>query len=130
MSHIFKFEFYQGNIIRDGISSNKTLTAIEKASWDEEMIREVSLSNTTNATNIICPKYNNYTISGSYSSTQIQYLQVVLRRCVNGTSNVTWADINEIQNKLNDGRINLIIMNSYVDFDDYENVVKTYPDES
>ena len=99
-------------------------------SWDEEAVREVSLSSNTDATNIICPMYDNYTLSGSYSSTQIQYLQIVMSRCENGTSNVTWADINQIQNKLNDGRIYLIIMNSYVDFDDYENVVKTYPDES
>ena len=35
----------------------------------------------------------------------------------------------EIDGMMNNGRISFVIINSYVDFDDYENVIKTYTDD-
>ena len=68
-------------------------------------------------------------MSGNYGSETFYYLSIRIQKCNNSTSNNTCATDLEIQTYLEAARVSIVIYNSYVDFDDYENPVKTFYDD-
>ena len=133
---LFKDESYftvsiiQVTYVRDELSIDKTnLTFLETAEWDLQIINTEALGFRGNNSATIWPKHNDYQISGSHSSKKFEIVTIDLIKWVNSTtSNVTWATNEEIEEKMNAGQINVAILNSYMDFDDYDTVIKSYID--
>ena len=124
----FKIEIYQGVTNRDGLVAHYNPTEIGTSIWDSEFIELASISNAADASATICPTVNNYNFSGTHASETFEFLTIYLQRW-SSYDNVTWASDAEIDARMNGGRLNVVIINSYVDFDDYDQVVKTYVDE-
>ena len=68
-------------------------------------------------------------MQGAYSSTNFKYLNFSIVRCSPDLGHQNCKSSQEIDKKLAGGRFVVAILNSYVDFEDYENVIKTYIDE-
>ena len=80
-------------------------------------------------TAILCPKHNDYTLQGAYSSNELKFLNISVVKCSPLLGHENCATSQEIDIKLSTGRIVVVLQNSYVDFEDYENVIKTYVDD-
>ena len=78
---IFKVEMFQGISHRYGHLENLTLLPLETQNCDSdtyEQILDVAVGEPSIAR---CPKYDNYTLSGTYVSETFKYLYVTVRKC-------------------------------------------------
>ena len=124
----FRFVVVQGNVSRDGLSLDFNGYVVETKEWDSEILQYVTQKEGDDPSATRCLKHENYTMSGAYASKNYEYLSVNVWRC-SPLDNITWASDAEIDANLNGGRLNFVFLNSYVDFDDYDTVIKTYSDE-
>ena len=126
----YRIEMYQGINSRVGHLVNYTLTPLETKFWDHQTLERIDdiISEENRITR--CPKHDNYTLSGTYISDTVKYLYILVRKCTPLLGDTNWVSDDEIDRRMEGGMFSLTIINSYVDFDDYENVVKTFNDES
>lgn len=127
----FRFELYQLNYTRSGISYNLGFSRLETKVWDNEYFNTNNLGAFSGSENIFCLKNNNYFLKGNSAASEYDLVAIRLIRW--NTSDITnpsatWASDADIDYLLRFGRIVFIIQNKYVDFQDYNNVIKTYAD--
>ena len=78
----------------------------------------------------LCPISNNFDLQGNVFSNLYSYFQITIRRWENDTrEDVICKDESEIYDKINQMSVGVTIVNSYFDFDNYENPVRTYLDD-
>ena len=77
----FKIEMYQTTFDRSGYSINYTFAPLETKFWDKETLGLVDRAIARQSDAIRCPKYDNYTLSGTFASDTLKYLDIVVRRC-------------------------------------------------
>lgn len=68
-----------------------------------------------------CPKDNDYYISSNFNSESFATLEIVIAKCASGCQTDA-----VIEGVINSHYIKLALINSYFDFDDYEDPIKTY----
>ena len=102
---------------------------LEPELCDKELFIQNSLRFQENNTAIFWPKYNDYEIRGAYSSEVFKYLNISIIKWNPFLGHQNCKSSDEIDAKLVGGRFAVVIANSYVDFDDYENTIKTYIDD-
>ena len=76
-----------------------------------------------------CPDSREFAALGNILSETYKYFEFNVNKCDNATSPVvcaTPAEIDAVQKTL---EIDLYVVNSYFDFDDYNNPIKTYIDD-
>ena len=70
-------------------------------------------------------KAANYTLKGDFYSNDYQYLEVKLKRChENNCKNMT-----EIDKSVQDLQLQLIVINAYLDFNDYKDPIKHFVED-
>ena len=62
-----------------------------------------------------CPSSTDYSIKGTYYSDEYIYIQLNIKRWTTGS----WKTNSEITTKLTNARVQMAIINSYIDFSDY-----------
>lgn len=78
----------------------------------------------------ICPTSSNFVIQGNEFSDSYRYFEIIISKCTNGTRpGVTWQTASDIEDAIDDLNVDLSIVNSYFDFDDYNNPIHTYLDD-
>ena len=129
----FKIDVYQGKNVRDGLSTSYLTYPLNLTQWSDEVIDTITIAsyNEGDRDSAKWLQNNNFTLSGTYVSNEMEYLYIIVRKWYSG---YPYFDANcvsdtEIDSKLDGGMLSLILINSYVDFDDYENVIKNYVDE-
>ena len=70
----------------------------------------------------LCPKNTDYYISSNYNSEEFALIEVLLSKCSSGICQPD-SVMNTI---LNSHYVEFAIVNTYFDYNDYENPVKTY----
>lgn len=76
----------------------------------------------------LCPTNNDLHLQGnSYSGSTFQYFEITLQRCDPGSS--TCESAANIDAEIPNVGIDVTVVNSYFDFDDYEQPVKTFLDD-
>ena len=75
-------------------------------------------------TRYIWPVSLNYTLQGNEYSATYSYIEITVNRC-NG---LKWRTQNEINNAIADNKLELVIVNTYFDNEDFNTPVKTYLD--
>ena len=126
-SSVMRVELIQGKYTRNG-TLNLESEYLEISNCDNTKFNLTKLGFTDyNESHLFCPKYNNFTISASFAANTYEFVQIKLLEW-NGDSNVTWQSDDLIDQILEGGRLNIILLNSYIDFEDYDSVVKTYLD--
>ena len=78
----------------------------------------------------ICPKSNDLTLLGNQFSDSFSYFQISFKKCdgTDALGNPCKSDT-EITNALNSAALSMAMVNTYYDFDDYAEPVKTYFDD-
>ena len=71
------------------------------------------------------PKNKDYRVAGNYLSEDMRFISIVLKRW-QGSG---WKSTADIDNAINKVVFSIMILNSYMDFNDYENPVKSYIDD-
>ena len=130
----YKIEVAQGINTRDGLTTNYDFSnRLNLSEWDDEITQKITISGSSLSTedrnSAKWLQNSNYTLSGTYVSNTMKYLYIVIRKWSVLFNDTNCASDAEIDEKMDGGMFSLIIVNSYVDFDDYENVLKTYTDE-
>ena len=127
------FRIYMGEVDITKIDENRTTLSgyrdLEPELWGQELFDQNSVWFRDENTAIFWPKYNDYEIQGIYASDNFKYLNISIVKCSPFLGHENCKSSDEIDAKLAGGRFVIIAQNSYVDFGDYENVIKTYIDE-
>ena len=71
------------------------------------------------------PQNKSYRVAGNYLSESMHFISINIKRW-QGTG---WKSTKEIDNVINKAVFSILILNSYMDFNDYENPVKSYIDD-
>ena len=88
---------------------------------DEEQYNRIGLSR------YACPTSTDYYISSDYFASQFANLQVIVKKCTNTTENGNHCKTDaEIEDKMNNSRMQAAIISTYFDYDDYNNPIKTF----
>ena len=78
----------------------------------------------------LCPKSNAFDLQGNVFSVQYNYFEITIKKWENDTRpGVVCKSQSEIDQKINQMSVGVTIVNSYFDFDNYENPVRTYLDD-
>ena len=125
----FKVRFYQGLNTRDELILNNTNTLLESTTCTNSIIDKYILGYSGNNSAIICPKNDDYTLSGAFSSQVFKFFAVSVTKWSILNNDTNCASDAEIDAKLLGGRIGIVIVNSYMDFEDYDTVIKSYPED-
>ncbi|CAI2384266.1 unnamed protein product [Moneuplotes crassus] len=75
-----------------------------------------------------CPDSRNFSVLGNILSETVSYFSFRITRCNNATSTVTCQSNTTINSILKKVQIRVYIVNTYFDFEDYDNPIKTYLD--
>ena len=99
------------------------------ASWNDSYLGLVNQEVFDNLAldKYICPISDDYYLQGDYNSKIFRDIEVFVSPCnENNTQGVVWKPKEEIDYIIETGFINIAIMRTYFDYDDYENPVKTF----
>ncbi len=72
-----------------------------------------------------CVKNPNYTLKGDFYSDDYQYLEIKLKKC-EGSHCKNSTEIDRIVSHL---RLQIVVVNAYLDFTDYNDPIKHYVDD-
>lgn len=72
-----------------------------------------------------CPVNQTFEVDGSVYGMDMKYVQILVKRCVNGTD-VVWKTPQEIEDKIKASDFLFGFANKYFDLADYENPIKSY----
>ena len=93
-------------------------------SSDFPIINSSFKSKTSNVA-MYCPVDKNYKLAGNYLSNNFQYIGISLKSC----SGTNWKPTALINALIPGITASIAIVNSYLDFNDYSNPVKSYFDD-
>ena len=114
----------------DNLTLNESTISIGMKNCDEKIDFEGidhEVLKDKNITNYLCPVQNNYTLHGDFNSREFHYIRSIITKWINSTENSNhWKAEEEIDRVVNSGYIDIALVNSYFDFDDYENPIKKY----
>ena len=80
-----------------------------------------------NISSYLCPIHNDYFLQGDFNSEVFRDVEILIFKCVNSTQNNNHCKTQQqISDAVNNGYLDIALINSYFDFDDYENPIKTY----
>ena len=75
----------------------------------------------------MCPVRSDYFLQGDFNSEVFYDIEIYISKCSDTTQNENfWKDEEEINRVINSGYIDIALLNTYFDFDDYENPIKIY----
>ena len=75
----------------------------------------------------LCPIHKDYFLQGDFNSEVFSDVEVLIYKCVNSTlNNNHWKTPQQISDAVNYGYLDIALVHSYFDFDDYENPIKRY----
>ena len=75
----------------------------------------------------LCPVHKDYFLQGDFNSKVFSDVEVLVFKCVNSTTNNNhWKSEEDIANVINNGYLDIALVHSYFDFDDYQNPIKRY----
>lgn len=75
----------------------------------------------------LCPTDDTYSLIGDFNSGIFQNLEIFIFPCVNSTANNNHCQSDaDISSMITSGYIDLALVNTYFDFDDYDEPVKSY----
>ena len=78
-------------------------------------------------TNYLCPIRNDYILQGDFNSKEFHGIRLEIAKCQNSTENGNHCKTEEqIETVVHSGYIDISLVNSYFDFDDYETPIKRY----
>ena len=78
-------------------------------------------------TNYLCPIRNDYILQGDFNSKEFHGIRLEIAKCQNSTVNGNHCKTEEqIEAVIHSGYIDISLVNSYFDFDDYETPIKRY----
>ena len=69
----------------------------------------------------LCPKNNDYFLQSNFNSDEFYTIEIFIQKCNSGCQSDA-----DIENVLNSHFLELALINSYFDFEDYKNPIKTY----
>ena len=72
-----------------------------------------------------CPENKDYYIVSNYNSPEFQSLIIYVSEC-NSTKHTNWRSPSEIEKFIRNNVVDLKIIYSYLDFENFENPVRTY----
>ena len=72
-----------------------------------------------------CPTSLNYTLQGNSYASTYSYLSIQIKRCTGSKC----KSLTEINNAINGKMLNMVMVNTYFDLEDYSSPVKTYLDD-
>ena len=130
-SSYLEFEVSQVSVdTTTGSNYTSVFTRLNMRLWEEGdfPLNDPFLKRQAYADFIYCPVEKDYKISGNIAADNFHYLSIRARKWVNGTI-PTWASEIFINQLLESARVSILIFNSYIDFDDYENPIKSYIDD-
>ncbi len=78
----------------------------------------------------MCFKDHNYSLQGDFYSRYFKYIELRLYKCINSTSFNSCASNEEISDYFKIRKFSVAFVNSYFDFNDFENPIKTFIDDS
>ena len=84
-----------------------------------------SLYEDNNIEEYYCPENKDYYIVSNYNSPEFQSLKIYISEC-NSTKHSYWRSPSEIEMFIKNNIVDLKIIYSYFDFENFENPVKTY----
>ena len=71
-------------------------------------------------TRYLCPKHLNFSIQGNDYASTFSYIEITINKW-NGTK---WRTLKESNEAISDNKLELIMINTYFDYDDYTSPVK------
>ena len=78
----------------------------------------------------ICPESDDFVIQGNSIADTYSFFELNITRWVNETdSEIVWGSEDDIEEILNGIELNIAVVNSYFDFEDYDNPVRTFLDD-
>ena len=86
---------------------------------------ETQLDKINIRTLFICPTTTNFVLQGNSYSDTYSYISVTLSRCVGGGCQTA----SDIDNALDGLYLDMAVVNTYFDFEDFQKPVKTYLDD-
>ena len=79
---------------------------------------------------MLCPTSTNFEVLGNVFSSSRSYFEIDVSRCVNDTiPDVICKTDTEIDQIIDEFSLGITLVNTYYDFDDYDEPVKTYLDD-
>ena len=127
----FTLSFYQANgALNSGIFTYE-LNTIPHGSWDGDYpyVSE-AFANKIKLSKSVCPKTNDYYISSNYLGDQTSILEILIKKWENTTENNNhWKDDSEINEKMNKHWVQIFVLSTYFDYDDFDNPLKTFVDD-
>ena len=127
----FRLELKQGKYTRNGTLIPSEIP-LELGGCDNSTFNFEKFGFTDyNDSHIFCPVNDDYIISGNFASEAYEYLQINLLECNPNDENltITCKSPEEIRAYVTNGRFNMVLVNSYIDFDDYDTPIKTFLDD-
>ena len=126
----FGVRFLEFNLVRNANkTSTSTTTSFEMGNWTEKEFEgiheDVFQDKVMNG--FLCPLNKNYTLQGDYNSRDFYGVRIEIQKCINTTDNGNhWKSDEEINQIINSGYVEISLVNSYFDFDDYDTPIKKY----
>ena len=78
----------------------------------------------------LCPQEIKYVLQGNSIASSFRFFDLNITKCTNGTiEDVTWQSEEDIEEALMGAELNIALVNSYFDFEDYNKPIQTYLDD-
>ena len=127
------YEIFQQRGIRDGGGGyNFTTTEFNWSQCGTELFPYENLLERSSygIEEFTCPMHRNLSVQGNSYNTNYNFFEIVVKRCSNSSgTGVVWADTADIDSESRNLTLNLALVNSYFDYDDYKNPIHTYLDD-
>ena len=120
--------YFSINLKQYEITDNQeTSQDIGLSLWGDRFNYEFSRSNIAQevSTTFLCPDSYDFQIQGDNFASIFKYVQLQLNKWENGTG-IQWESQTNIDNAVNQINIQILVVNSYFDFEDFNNPLKTY----
>ena len=121
----FSFHMYQSNYAKknnnQGYSVNST--EIEFELWGDKFpLVQKEVYDRIGLSTYICPKNIDFYVRSNFNSESFQTIQISIDKCISSS----WKSSTEIQNIMNYHSVDLAIISSYFDVNDYSNPIHQY----
>ena len=128
---LFYIEMSQRTWIKDENGSIEIEEIVHLTRWENSYFKYNQQEILNNGIDdYLCPENNNFFVQGNSIANSYSFFDINITRWVNDTeSDLIWGDEEEIDDILTDIELNIALVNSYFDFEDYDNPVKTYLDD-
>ena len=107
---------------------NSTVLPYRRCTEDDFSVSSSETTQGIISNTIYCPETRDYSLLGNYGADKVDYLQIAVVKCIAANSTDTSCSSN-VDTIIQNFRIAILVANSYVDFNDYENPVKRYFDD-